>query len=55
MSDFLKGHSVNGFSLDASSTQAFKAIGSLKDHITHKKDEVDPSKLKAVVIGGVHF
>ena len=52
MSDFLKGHSVNGFSLDASSTQAFKAIGSLKDHITHRTDEVDPTKLKAVVIGG---
>ena len=24
----------------------------MKDHITHKKDEVDPTKLKAVVIGG---
>ena len=27
----LGGHSENGFSLDPSSTQAFKAIGSLKD------------------------
>ena len=48
----LGGHSENGFSLDPSSTQAFKAIGSLKDHLVHRKDSLDPSKLKAVVIGG---
>ncbi len=48
----LGGHSENGFSLDPSSTQAFKAIGSLKDHMVHRKDSLDPSKLKAVVIGG---
>ena len=48
----LGSHSENGFSLDPSSTQAFKAIGSLKDHLVHRKDSLDPSKLKAVVIGG---
>ena len=48
----LGGHSENGFSLDPSSTQAFKAIGSLKDHLVNRKDSLDPSKLKAVVIGG---
>lgn len=48
----LGGHSENGFSLDPSSTQAFKAIGSLKDHLVHRKDSLDLSKLKAVVIGG---
>lgn len=48
----LGGHSENGFSLDPSSTQAFKAIGSLKVHLVHRKDSLDPSKLKAVVIGG---
>lgn len=48
----LGGHSENGFSLDPSSTQAFKAIGSLKDHLVHRKGSLDPSKLKAVVIGG---
>lgn len=48
----LGGHLENGFSLDPSSTQAFKAIGSLKDHLVHRKDSLDPSKLKAVVIGG---
>lgn len=48
----LGGHSENGFSLDPSSTQAFKAIGSLKDQLVHRKDSLDPSKLKAVVIGG---
>lgn len=48
----LGGHSENGFSLDPSSTQAFKAIGSSKDHLVHRKDSLDPSKLKAVVIGG---
>lgn len=48
----LGGHSENGFSLDPSSTQAFKAIGSLKDHLVHRRDSLDPSKLKAVVIGG---
>ena len=40
----LGGHSENGFSLDPSSTQAFKAIGSLKDHLVHRKDSLDPSK-----------
>ena len=48
----MRCHSENGFSLDPSSTQAFKAIGSLKDHLVHRKDSLDPSKLKAVVIGG---
>ena len=46
------GHSENGFSIDPSSTQAFKAIGSIKDHLVHRRDAVDPAKLKAVVIGG---
>ena len=42
---------VSGFKLDDSSTQAFRAIGSLKLP-NPLKSEVDPSKLKAVVIGG---
>lgn len=52
MSDFLKGRSISGFNLDASSTQAFKAIGSLKNHFVQRKGETDLSQLKAVVIGG---
>ena len=44
----LAGH---GFRLDASSTQAFKAIGSL--HLPNPlKGNVDPTELRAVVIGG---
>ena len=44
----LAGH---GFRLDASSTQAFKAIGSL--HLPNPlKGTVDPTELRAVVIGG---
>ena len=43
----LAGH---GFRLDASSTQAFKAIGSL--HLPNPlKGNVDPTELRAVVIG----
>ncbi len=41
----------NGFKLDDSSTQAFRAIGSLKLPNPLKAD-IDPTKLKAVVIGG---
>ena len=44
----LAGH---GFRLDASSTQAFKAIGSL--HLPNPlKGNLDPTELRAVVIGG---
>ena len=44
----LAGH---GFRLDASSTQAFKAIGSL--HLPNPlKSNVDPTELRAVVIVG---
>ena len=45
------GHSEHGFRTDPSSTQAFRAVGSLRRHLPLIK-EVDPSKLKAVVIGG---
>lgn len=48
----LGGHSEHGFRTDPSSTQAFKAIGSLKRHIPLIKDDFDPTQLKAVVIGG---
>lgn len=47
------GHSEHGFRLDPSSTQAFRAVGSsLKRKLPLVFDEVDPTKLKAVVIGG---
>ena len=44
------GHSQNGFSIDSSSTQAFKAIGSIAQHITHKKDVVSIDMLCGTAI-----
>ena len=40
-----------GFSVDESSTQAFKAVGPIEVN-AHRIHDVDPAKLKAVVIGG---
>lgn len=44
-----KNDTEHGFRSDPSSTQAFRALGSLK---RRPKEELDPTKLKAVVIGG---
>lgn len=46
----VKSASDHGFRHDPSSTQAFRALGSLKHRSKHTA--VDPTQLKAVVIGG---
>lgn len=47
-----QGHSEHGFRLDPSSTQAFRRVDSIKRHLSLRSDNLDPTHLKAVVIGG---
>ena len=42
----------HGFRHDASMTQAFRAVGALDERFVERNVDLDPSTLKAVVIGG---